>query len=163
MDYSHVSPKMYFLTEDERTIEFKKYRYGDKSKPSPDECKGKLKGVCLAYACCGEQDFGIKYMATAFGATGKNGTINKVPLELVETDGVRAIKFGEYARLDEIMIKGAKEAGVIGYWDDSNLIICAAPEYSFIIDSIKAMFKPKCVRFGFNRSFAGCNLLILAI
>lgn len=163
MDYSHVSPETYLLTEDDRTIEFKKYRYGDENKPSPDECKGKLKGVCLAYAFCGEQDFGIKPMATAFGATGKNGTINKVPLELVEADGVRAIKFGGYARLDEIMIQGAKEAGVIGYWDDSNLIICAAPEYGFVIDSIKAMFKPKHVRFGFNRSFAGCNLLILAI
>lgn len=163
MDYSHVSPETYLLTEDDRTIEFKKYRYGDENKPSPDECKGKLKGVCLSYACCGEQDFGIKPMATAFGATGKNGTINKVPLELVEADGVRAIKFGGYARLDERMIQGAKEAGVIGYWDDSNLIICAASEYGFVIDSIKAMFKPKHVRFGFNRSFAGWNLLILAI
>ena len=44
MDYSHVSPETYLLTEDDRTIEFKKYRYGDESKPSTDECKGKLKG-----------------------------------------------------------------------------------------------------------------------
>ena len=98
-----------------------------------------------------------------YQATGKNMTINKVPLEVVDADGVKAIKFGEYVNLDDRMIQGAKDAGVIGYWDDCNLIICAAPEYSFVIDSIKAMFKPKHVRFGFSRSFAGCNLLILAI
>lgn len=163
MDFSHVSPETYLLTEDDRTIEFKLYRYDDGKKPSPEECKGTLKGVCLSYAFCGEQDFGIKPMATAFGATDKNGTINKVPLELVEADGVRAIKFGNYVRLDDSMIQGAKGAGIIGYWDDSNLIICAAPEYGFVIDSIKEMFKPKHVRFGFSRSFAGGNLLILAI
>lgn len=165
MDFSHVSPEALLLTEDDRTIVFKKYRYDDEKKPSPDECKGKLKGVCLTYAFCGEQDFGIEPMARQFGATGSGMTVNKIPknLEIVEAENVKAIKFGSYAKLDSVMIKGAMEAGVVGYWDDCNLIICASPEYSFVIDSIKAMFKPKHVRFGFSRSFAGANLLILAI
>ena len=163
MDYSHVSPEVYLRKEDDTTIEFKKNRHDDEKKPSPEECKGKLTGVCLTYACCGEQDFGIKSMATAFDATGSKGRIKKVPLEVVESEGVRAIKYGRNAQLDEIMMRGAKEAGIIGYWDDANLIICAAPEYGFVIDSIKEMFKPNNVRFGFSRSFAGRNLLILAI
>ena len=165
MDLSHVSPETYLLTEDEITIEFKKYRHDDEKKPVPEECKGILKGVCLSYAFCGEQDFGIEPMARQFGATGKNGTITKIPkeLEIIESEGVKAIKFGSYAKLDSGMIRATKEAGVIGYWDDANLIICASPEYEFVINSIREMFKPKHVRFGFSRSFAGCNLLILAI
>ena len=165
MDLSHVSPETYLLTEDDRTIKFKRYRYADEKMPTPEECKGVLKGVCLSYAFCGEQDFGIEPMARQFGATGKNGTITKIPkeLEIIESEGVKAIKFGSYAKLDSGMIRAAKEAGVIGYWDDANLIICASSEYEFVIKSIREMFKPKHVRFAFSRSFAGRNLLILAI
>lgn len=163
MDFGNVSPVIYFITEDDNAVEFRKYRFGDEKKPSPDECKGKLRGIRLDYACCGEQDWGIEPMARAFGCKGNNGIIHKIPLELVEEKGVRAIKFGNYAQLDDQMVRRTKEAGIIGYWDDSNLIICAAPEYGFVIDSIKELFKPKRVRFAFNRSFAGSNLLILAI
>lgn len=165
MDLSHVSPETYLLTEDDRTIKFKRYRYDDEKMPTPEECKGVLKGVCLSYAFCGEQDFGIEPMARQFGATGKNGTITKIPkeLEIIESEGVKAIKFGSYAKLDSGMIRATKEAGVIGYWDDANLIICASSEYEFVIKSIREMFKPKHVRFAFSRSFAGRNLLILAI
>lgn len=165
MDLSHVSPQTYLLTEDNRTIKFENYRHGDEKVPTPEECKCKLKGVCLAYAFCGEQDFGIRPMAEEFKATGTNMTINKIPkeLEVIESNGVRAIKFGNYARLDSGMIRATMEAGVIGYWDDANFIVCASPEYSFVIDEIKAMFKPKQIRFGFSRSFGGANLLILSI
>lgn len=165
MDFTHVSPETYLLTEDEKTLTFKLHRYKNDPNPFPRECKGKLKGVCLSYAFCGEQDFGIEPMARQFGATGKTMMVKKIPkdLEIVDSEGVKAIKFGGYAQLDSNMIHGAKEAGVIGYWDDANLIICASAEYSFVIDSIKAMFKPNHVRFGFSRTFAGRNLLILAI
>lgn len=164
MEFSHVSPETYLLTEDDRTIKFKKYRNIGEDKPHPDECKGKIKGVCLSYAFCGEQDFGIRPLADAFGVKGNNGIINKVPLEIVEADGVRAIRYGKYASLDDDMVQGAMEAGLIGYWDDANLIICAAPEYGFIIDSIKNMFKPKHVRFGFHTvALQIRNLLILAM
>ena len=166
MDFSHVSPNTYLLTEDNRTMGFKKYRYSDDEKPSPEVCKGKIKGVCLTYAFWGRQDIGIGSMASQFEATGKDGIINRIPenLEIVEESNVKAIKFGSYAKLDSDMIRGAMEAGVIGYWDDSNLIICASPEYSFVIDEIKEMIKPKQARFGFSKSFGGhYNLLILAI
>lgn len=165
MDFSHLSTETYLLTEDDRTLEFKLERYNDEKMPSPEKCKGKLKGVCLSNAFCGERDFGIEPMAKEFGATGKEMTINKIPknLEIIESENVKAIKFGDYAELDSTMVRGAMDAGVIGYWDNSNFIICASPEYHFVIDSIKAMFKPKYVRFGFSRSFASYNLLILAI
>ena len=48
MDLSHVSPETYLLTEDCRTIEFKKHRHNDEKMPTPEECKGILKGICLA-------------------------------------------------------------------------------------------------------------------
>lgn len=91
MDLSHVSPKTYLLTEDNRTIEFKKYRHDDEKMPAPEECKGVLKGVCLSYAFCGEQDFGIEPIARQFGATDQNGTITKIPkeLEIIESEGVK--------------------------------------------------------------------------
>ena len=164
MDLSHFSPETYLLTEDGRTIKFERYCRNDEKKPTVEECKGALKGVCLSYACCGEQDFGIKPMAKQFGATEKNGTITNIPKELkiVELQGVKAIKFGSYAGLDSRIVKATLDAGVIGYWDDANFIICASSEYGFVIDSIHNMFKPKHVRFGFSRSFAGCNLLILS-
>ena len=124
-----------------------------------------MKGVCLSYAFCGEQDFGIEHMAKQFGVTGKNGTITKIPkeLEIVEFKGVKAIKFGKYAELDLKVVEATMEAGVIGYWDDANLIICASQEYEFVINAIQNMFKPKHVRFAFSRSFGGYNLLILSI
>ena len=153
------------LTEDGRTIKFETFRYEDDEKPSPEECKEVLKGVCLAYAFCGEQDFGIEPMAIQFGATSENGTITKIPKELkvVENEGVTAIQFGSYAKLDSGMVRATKEYGVISYWDDANFIICASSEYEFVIKSIHEMFKPKNVRFAFSHSFAGYNLLILTI
>lgn len=165
MDLSHVSPETYLLTEDNKTITFKKYRHDDEKKPVPEECKGFLKGVCLSYAFCGEQDFGIEHILRQFGATGKYRTITKIPkqLEIIESEGITAIKFGSYAKLDSGMIGATREAGVIGYWDNANLIICASPEYKFVINSIREMFKPNMVRFGLSSGFAGSNLLILAI
>lgn len=165
MDLSHFSPKIYLLTEVGRTIEFGGHTQEDGKKPNVEECKGVLKGVCLEYACCGEQDFGIEPMAKHFGVTEKNGTITKIPnnLEIVKLDGVSAIKFGNYAELDSSVVEETKKIGVLGYWDDANFIICASPEYGCVIDSIYNMFKPKQVRFGLSRSFGGYNLLILSI
>lgn len=136
-----------------------------KKKPAPEECKGVLKGVCLSYAFCGKQDFGIEPIARQFGAIDQNGTITKIPkeLEIIESEGVKAIKFGNYAKLDFGMIRATKEAGIIGYWDNANLIICASPEYEFVINSIRVMLKPQHVRFAFSRLFTGRNLLILAL
>lgn len=90
MDLSHVSPETYLLTEDDRTITFKKYRHDDEKKPVPEECKGILKGVSLSYASCGEQDFGIESMARQFGATDRYRIITKIPkeLEIIESEGI---------------------------------------------------------------------------
>jgi len=161
---SCISPETHLLFE-KNSIPFKMYRNDDEKKPTPEECKGVLKGVFLSYAFCGEQDYGIQPMAIQFGATDKNRTITEIPekLEIIESEGVKAIKFGSYAKLDSVMIRTAKESGVISYWDKENFIICASSEYKFVIDSIVEIFKPNHARFGFINSFDGPNLLILAI
>ena len=162
MKYSHVSPEVILLKEDNKQINFKKYLYEEEKKPTPDDCKDKIKGIMLTYAFCGEQDFGIKPLEKAFGVD-KKGIIKKAPIELIEKDGVRAIKFGRYIHLNELMIKGAKNSGLIGYWDEENIIICAAPEYGFIIDSIKELIKPNRAWLGLEDLLFGNNLMIVEI
>ena len=104
-------------------------------------------------------------MAKQFGAIGKSRIITNIPkeLEIIEFEGIKALKFGCYAKLDLEIIRATKEAGVISYWDNENLFISVSSEYAFIINSIWTMFKPLLVRFAFSRSFSGRILLILAI
>ena len=171
MRYDHFSPKVYLLFEDERIVEFQKY---PRVKPSIDECKGKIKGICFSYAFCGEQDFGIAPLLKAFNASNEDGIINNVPLEdgiinnvplKVETvDKVKALMYYPYGELDREVIKGTKLAGITGYWDKSRLVICAAPEYDFIIDAIMEMIKPQHTCIGLNsQSPFDTNLVILAV
>ena len=165
MEMRHVSPELYLLTEDGKMLEFLRKRNEDEKNPTPDECRGPLKGVSLSYAFCGEQDFGIGPLAKMFGAANESeGIITKIPeeLEIIEFDGVKAIKIGRYVELDSDMVEETKKVGIIGYWDNSQFIICASPEYEFVIDSIREMFKPNQVRFAHDRYLWGCSLLIFA-
>ena len=165
MDLSHLSPEFSLLTKDDKVIEFKQYGYNEKGIPSPKDCEAALKGIRLSYAFCGEQDFGIEEILKRFGAMNKNGIITRIPegLSITTSGEVKAIKFGNYIKLDSEMIKRANTHGIIGYWDYESFIICASKEYEFIINSIQEMFKPKHLRFALNRSFAGFNFIILAI
>ena len=161
MRYDHFSPKVYRLFEDERIVEFEKY---PKVKPSIDECKGKIKGICLSYAFCGEQDFGIDRLLKAFNASNEDGIINSVPLSVETEDKVKALMYYPYGELDRKVIKGTKLAGLTGYWDKSRLVICASPEYSFVIDSIMEMIKPQHTCIGLNSQTPfDTNLVILAV
>lgn len=164
MEFGAVSPKTYLLTEDIRTITFDKYWNEGEYKPKLEECMGIIKGVRLSYAFRGEQDVSIKPLLDALGVTDDYGLITKVPLETGEEDGARFIKYGRDSKLNDNTIQAAKKVGIIGYWDDPNLMICAAPEYDFVIDSISKMFTPKKVRLGFNRGAGNIrDLLILAV
>lgn len=159
----NISPEICFFMTRGKVITFKTFRRLGEEKPLIDECKDELTGISLSYAFCGEQDFGIHPLAKAFDALNNDLIIKKVPLKIIESKGVKAIMYGNDAELDRNIICKARKAGVIGYWDKSNLLICAAPEYSFLIDSIKEMMVPKHVKFGFKGIFGGrYHLLILA-
>ena len=165
MESSNVSSFLYILTEDRRTVKFKLYRYANEDKPSAMECKGKIRGLHLSYAYCGEQNLGIRYLAKEFGATDRKMKIKKVPssLEIVETKNVKALLAGlKHSNWKEAMESKAIEAGVVGYWDDASLCICASNEYSFIIDAIQELLKPNRAHFAFNNiQCGGANLLIV--
>ena len=162
MDYAHLSPEMYLLTDDDRTLMFPRRVTDEKKKPLPEDCKGKLKGICFAYAFCGEQDFGIEPMAKAFGATGDKSIITKVPIEVIEFQKAKALNFGSEVSMDEQIVKEIKKSGLIGYWDDENLFVGAAPEYGFLTEAILDLTRLHCARFAFSRAGMGRhNLLIL--
>ena len=159
----NISPAIHFLMKNETVNSFKLFRAYGEEKPSINECKGELKGIELSYAFCGEQDYGIHLLAKAFDAMNNDLIIKEVPLKIIESKGVKAIMYGEDAKLDRNIIHKAKKAGAIGYWDKANLLICVASEYSFLIDSIKEMMVPEHVKFGFKGIFGGrYHLLILA-
>ena len=163
MNYDLLSPRVSFTMKSGETIVFKRFLRNGEEIPSAEKCKGEIVGISLAYAFCGEQDFGIRPLAKAFDALNDCMIIKRAPLEIAKADGVKAIMYGEDVSLNKNMIRGAKQAGVIAYWDKANLIICARPEYSFVIDSIKEIIKPNHVRFAFEEIFGGRgNLVILS-
>lgn len=161
MDFSYVSEHTVVLFEGKEQIAFSKY--SEEANPNVEDTRKKVVGILLEYAYCGEQDFGIERMAKAFSAE-DDGIIKKVPngLTLDVQDGVAILRYG-YKTADDQMIKGTKKAGILGYWDDENLMICASSEYSHIIESLIDMIQPNKARFAFQRTFAGSNLLVLTI
>ena len=117
----------------------------------------------MDYAFCGEQDFGIDDIQTAFDATDNDMIIKKDSTKIVTSKTAKAIMYGDVT-LNNTLAKEANRVGLIGYWDKSNFIICAGKNYSFIIDEIKSMIVPKHCRFGFTQGFMGRgNLVILKI
>lgn len=162
MDYSNVSPVVSLITANNKVIGFRKLRSDDYEKPTPDECKRKLKGICLSYAFCKEQDFGIQVLEEAFKISA-DGTIHDAPFEVIESKKVKAIVYGKSIALNDEMIKGAILSGIIGYWDSENVIICASLEYGFVIDEIKEFIKPEFAKIGFTSGYnGGENLVIYA-
>ena len=163
MDQSKLSPEVSFLMKNGQPVTFKRFRRNGEKIPSVEECKDILTGITLSYAFCGEQDYGIRPLAKAFGALNDEFIIKKVPLEIIKVDGFKAIKYGEDVKLDFDVIRAAQQAGVVGFWNHANVMICAAPEYAFLIDSINEMMKPKQVRFAIKGIFGGrYHLVILA-
>ena len=162
MNVEHLSPIVNLRMSDNRVVEFRRYPKKDFPKPLPKDCQGPITGVCLNYAFCGEQDFGISPILQAFGAYDKNMVMARTPVEIIETKNMKAMVFGEDIYLTDKVNKATKEAGVIGYWDKSNFAICACDEYGFIIDELRKLVKPKNARFSYSETFGGrCNLLIV--
>lgn len=161
-DVQSLSQKAGLLMEGERQVDFKLHRIDEDEKPSVDECKGKICLVYLGYAFMGEQDFGIDNLREKFGIQEGETLIRKIPkdLKVIEKDGVKAIKSGHYVDLDEMMVKATLQAGLAGTWDEKEFIICAAPEYSFLIDYIAENLKPGKAKIGLSYNFLGYNFVI---
>lgn len=164
IDFSHLSPVVSLLMEDGTEIKFNLYRADGEVNPSPEECKGNLKGIKLSYAFCGEQDFGIKPLEEEFKVN-KKGIVTKIPkdLKIDSNSYVKAIMYGKTSNLDPLTSKIAKDTGVVGYWDEENLLICASQNYGFVIDKIKKLFCPKHIKFSLQANTLGYDLLILAV
>lgn len=164
IDFRHLSPVVSLLMKDGRKIEFNLYRFDGEINPSPEECKGELKGIELSYAFCGEQDIGIKSLEEEFKVNNL-GVITKIPknFKIDSNSYVKVLKCGKSANLDPKLSKITKETGVIGYWDDSNLLICVSQNYDFVIDKIKKLFCPKHVKIVLRTNSLGYDLIILAI
>lgn len=164
IDFSHLSPVVSLLMEDGTEIQFDLYRADGEVNPSPEECKRSLKGIKLSYAFCGEQDFGIKPLEEEFKVN-KKGIVTKIPkdLKIDSNSYVKSIRYGKDSSLDPIISRITRDTGIIGYWDERNLLICASQNYDFIIDKIKKLFCPKHVKFSLQANTLGYDLLILAV
>ena len=163
MDPSHVSEEIMFLLDGKETFLFSRTSPEESQKPTEEQLRKDIIGVQLSYAYCGEQDFGIEPMARVFGAT-PNGVIHQIPKELnvyTQEDTI-VLKYGSI-RISPHMFDMAKRAGIVGYWDYANLVICASMEYEEIIKNVQKFIKPKKAKFAFRTVFGGRNLMILAI
>ena len=163
MDSTHVSPKIMFLLEGNETISFSSSSLHSSQKPAEDQLRKKVIGIQLSYAHWGEHHGGIEPMARAFGAY-PDGIIMEVPkaLTLDTQNDVTILKYGSdvpHPRMLEI----AKKVGVAGYWDDSNLIICASNEYESIIKHVIDFIQPQKAKFAFRTVFGGRNLMVLSV
>ena len=57
-----------------------------------------------------------------------------------------------------------KKSGVVGYWDNANLIICATKEYEMLIQSCNDLIQPRKAKFAFRTVGDGTrNLMILPV
>ena len=162
---SHMSPAIHLRMEDGRTVKFKTKFRDEFVKPDPEKCKGKITGVFLSYAFCGEQDFGIEPLAESFGASEKNDWIMKnTPVSIAEFKGIKAIMAGIDYPFNAEIIQMVKKAGLMGCWDDESFAIFADSDYSFVIDEIAQLIKPNRTKFAFSNCFMGRqNLLILEV
>lgn len=161
MDSTQISEEIMFLLEGNENISFSNSSLRSSCEPTEEQLRKKVIGIQLSYANCGEQDFGVDPMKKAFGAGG-NGIIKKMPKEFVldKREDVVILKYGETS-LSPRMIEIAKKAGMAGYWDDSNLIICSSKKYEPIMEHIVDFIQPQKARFAFRSVFGGKNLMIL--
>lgn len=158
----HLSFNISLRLEDGSTPKFKRFPK-EIPNPTPEECRGELTGFCFFYAFCGEQDFGIEPLRELFGATGDDMTITTTaPLREEIRRSVIALMAGDDITLTDKIAQAAQHAGLVGYWDEGNFIICASKDYAFIIGQLKELIQPGHARFGFSAApFSGVNLLIL--
>ena len=158
----HISPALQIRMENGDIIKFKHWYKDGYAKPKPEKCKGKITGILLAYAFCGEQDFGIESMANAFGASIANGlVIEKVPVKIVERFGVKVIKYNIDYLFDSETLNLIGKAGMVGCWDDESIAIYADEDYNFVIDEIADFLKPNEVKFAFSDCIMGREHLLI--
>ncbi len=163
MDYTHVSGQFMVRLEDGTSLMFSNSSLTPSCLPTEDQIQKKIIGIQWSYAFCGEQNFGIEPMEIAFDAK-SDRIIKQIPKELtVDTqDDVSILKYG-HTSISPLMLESAKEVGMVGYWDDSNFIICASQKYEPIIENIIDFIEPYKVKFGFRTVFGGQNLMIIPV
>lgn len=156
MEYSHVSNYLWIRLEENELICFTQNEKESKL-PSKEQVQKRVTGIEIAYACCGEQDFGIEPLLTAFHAK-KDGQIQEIPetLSLKKQEKIWILKYGN-TFFDPRMLSLTKEVGMTGYWDKENIVICASEPYEEIIKNIVVFLERKRAKF----TFKGPNLMII--
>lgn len=159
MDSRYVSDLIKIMLKNGWMLEFSRIPLIPSAIPYAEEMlEEDIKGVHLSYQFCSEQDFGIIPIQRAFGAT-KDGIITKIPsgFTVDSASDVSILKYGN-TPISPGMYGYARKFGVVGYWDQENLIFCASKKYETIIFKLIDFFTPNKVRF--NPYFAGSGLLI---
>ncbi len=161
MEIRFLSPETTLIMENGKQLTFKL----EEKKPSPKECNEILKGISLKSTLGAIKFLGIRIMEERFGVNEKGLEINKLPkdFEVVESQGVKAIRTGGYMCLDNEMIDVTNKAGIVGMWDFEEFIICASKEYSFVIDAILEMIKPEKTRLDLEKLSDGFRFTIYSI
>lgn len=165
MDIIHVSEEVKITLREEKreNILFLNYPLREESEPIKEKFKRKIRGVQLSYAYCREQDFGIEPMQRAFGAY-PNGIITKIPDNFIveEREEVVILKYGNTS-IPSRMTEMAKNIGMVGYWDDDNLIICTSKENKQIIEGIYESIRTNKAKFTLTKERIGGQDLVIQV
>ena len=162
MDFTHLSDKIWIRLDEKDIILFSNDPEFPSCLPTREQLRKRVTGIQLSCSSCSKQQIGIEPLKKAFGAE-SSCIIHRLPNELLLDiqDDIIILKYGS-ANISQHMLSVAKKIGMSGYWNDSNLIICASSQYLPIILSIIEFIQSQRAVFAFKITSSGKNLMIVS-
>ena len=161
MDFLYISPEVKILFEDNEELRILKKQIHSHTKISEEQCKKRIIEIELSNAFYRHQDNQISYLKKAFKMS-HDGVINEIPKTYsIETvDNVRILKIG-ITEITPSMLGLAEKVGVVGYWDNANIIICVSEQYKLLFENIRQLFICFQTRLKISKDSWGPNLKIM--
>ena len=161
MDFLYISPEVKILFEDNEELRILKKQIYSHTKISEEQCKKRIIEIELSTAFYRHQDNQIIHLKKSFNMS-HDGVINAIPKTYrIETvDNVMVLKIGN-TEITPSMIGLAEKVGVVGYWDNANIIICVSEQYKLLFENIRRLFVCFQTRLKISKDFWGPNLKIM--
>lgn len=163
MDFLYISPEVKILFEDNEELRVLKKSIHSEIEISAEQCQKKVLEIELSNSFYRHQDNNILNLKKSFNMSA-DGVINKIPKNYyIETvENVMILKIGN-TEITPGMIGLAEKVGVVGYWDNANIIICVSKQYKSLFENIRRLFTCFQTRLKISCDSWGPNLKIIAM
>ena len=143
----HMSKEIKFVLEGNEIISFSNSFLTPRCLPTQAQLRKKIISMELSHPFYNECDLQVEKIAKAFDV-GEDGIIKKIPNEFVlhTQDNIIILKSSSIL-VETYILEWTEVFGIVGCWDQTDIIICSSQEYKPIMENVIDFMQPQRAKF----------------